>query len=127
MASTGRAICCSAKWSLVIGLLVCLPFGLAVGFWVSRLVTRPLASMVEVAKRVELGDFSARALPGKAHGEMAEMVVAFNRMIDSLETLETERRATAASISHELRTPLTVLQARLHAICDGVIAADDTG
>ncbi|MET1536948.1 sensor histidine kinase, partial [Burkholderia sola] len=31
-----------------------------------------------------------------------------------------------ASISHELRTPLTVLQARLHAICDGVIAADDT-
>jgi two-component system, OmpR family, sensor histidine kinase AdeS len=54
------------------------------------------------------------------------MVVAFNRMIDSLETLETERRATAASISHELRTPLTVLQARLHAICDGVIAADDT-
>lgn len=114
------------KWSLVIGLLVCLPFGLAVGFWVSRLVTRPLASMVEVAKRVELGDFSARALPGKAHGEMAEMVVAFNRMIDSLETLEAERRATAASISHELRTPLTVLQARLHAICDGVIAADDT-
>ncbi|MBA4002787.1 MAG: two-component sensor histidine kinase, partial [Delftia sp.] len=79
------------KWSLVIGLLVCLPFGLAVGFWVSRLVTRPLASMVEVAKRVELGDFSARALPGKAHGEMAEMVVAFNRMIDSLETLEAER------------------------------------
>jgi len=54
------------------------------------------------------------------------MVVAFNRMIDSLETLEAERRATAASISHELRTPLTVLQARLHAICDGVIAADDT-
>lgn len=112
------------KWSLLIGLLVCLPFGLAVGFWVSRLVTRPLASMVEVAKRVEQGDFSARAVPGKAHGEMAEMVDAFNRMIDALETLEAERRATAASISHELRTPLTVLQARLHAICDGVIAAD---
>ncbi|MDR0225829.1 MAG: HAMP domain-containing protein [Burkholderiaceae bacterium] len=113
------------KWSLVIGLLICLPFGLAVGFWVSRLVTRPLASMVEVAKRVEQGDFSARALPGKAHGELAEMVEAFNRMIDALETLEAERRATAASISHELRTPLTVLQARLHAICDGVIAADE--
>lgn len=112
------------KWSLVIGLLICLPFGLAVGFWVSRRVTRPLASMVEVAKRVEQGDFSARALPGRAHGEMAEMVETFNGMIDALETLEAERRATAASISHELRTPLTVLQARLHAICDGVIAAD---
>ena len=41
--------------------------------------------MVEVAKRVELGDFSARALPGKAHGEMAEMVEAFNRMTRELE------------------------------------------
>ena len=58
---------------------------------------------------------------GNAHGEMAEMIDAFNGMVDSLETLEAERLATAASISHELRTPLTVLQARLHAICDGVI------
>ncbi|WP_027014412.1 sensor histidine kinase [Comamonas composti] len=112
------------KWSLLIGLLVSLPFGLAVGFWVSRFVTQPLASMVEVAKRVEQGDFSVRALPGNSHGELAEMVDAFNRMIDALETLEAERRATAASISHELRTPLTVLQAHLHAMCDGVIATD---
>mgnify|MGYP003582562418 CR=1 FL=1 len=44
--------------SLLIGLLVCLPFGLTVGFWVSRYVTRPLASIVEVAQRVEQGDFS---------------------------------------------------------------------
>ena len=49
------------------------------------------------------------------------MIEAFNGMVDSLETLEAERLATAASISYELRTPLTVLQARLHAICDGVI------
>lgn len=114
------------KWSLIIGLMVCLPFGLSVGFWISRLITRPLASMAEVAQRVEQGDFSVRALPGNAHGEMADMVDAFNRMIDALEGLEEERQATAASISHELRTPLTVLQARLHAICDGVIAAEPT-
>jgi len=88
------------KWSLVIGLAVSLPFGMAVGFWISRRITSPLASM---------------------DGEMAEMIDAFNGMVDSLETLEAERLATAASISHELRTPLTVLQARLHAICDGVI------
>lgn len=111
------------KWSLVIGLIICLPFGLGVGFWVSRRITRPLASMVEVAKRVEMGDLGARAPRHNAHGEMAEMIDTFNRMVDSLEVLENERRATAASISHELRTPLTVLQARLHAICDGVIEA----
>lgn len=110
--------------SLLIGLLVCLPFGLTVGFWVSRYVTRPLASIVEVAQRVEQGDFSARALADGTHGEMGDVVHTFNKMIDSLEELESERRATAASISHELRTPLAVLKARLHAICDGVIPAD---
>ncbi len=112
------------KWSLGIGLLVCLPFGLGMGFWISRLITRPLASMAEVAARVEQGDFSTRATTGVAHGEMADMVTTFNRMIDALEGLEYERRATAASISHELRTPITVLQTHLHAICDGMIRAD---
>ncbi|MDR2334337.1 MAG: HAMP domain-containing protein [Burkholderiaceae bacterium] len=113
------------QMSLLIGLIVCLPFGLTVGFWVSRYVTRPLASIVEVAKRVEQGDFSARAVATGAHGEMGEVVHTFNNMIDSLDELEAERRATAASISHELRTPLTVLKARLHAVCDGVIVADE--
>ena len=112
------------KWSLVIGLAVSLPFGMAVGFWISRRITSPLASMVEVAARVERGDLASRAVKGNAHGEMAEMIEAFNGMVDSLETLESERLATAASLSHELRTPLTVLQARLHAICDGVIESN---
>lgn len=113
------------KWSLVIGLVVCLPIGLFVGFWVSRIVTLPLASMAEAAQRVALGDFSVRAEPGRTGGEMVEMVRDFNHMTDALESLERERRATAAAVSHELRTPLAVLRARLHAVCDGVIAADE--
>jgi signal transduction histidine kinase len=112
------------KWSLLIGLLVCLPFGLAAGFWVSRFVTLPLASMAEAAQRVALGDFSVRAEPGRDRGEMADMVNDFNQMTDALEQLERERKATAAAVSHELRTPLAVLRARLHAVCDGVIPAD---
>ncbi len=112
------------KWSLLIGLVVCLPIGLGVGFWVSRIVTLPLGSMAEAATRVALGDFSVRAEPGRTRGEMVEMVRDFNHMIDALEGLERERRATAAAVSHELRTPLSVLRARLHAICDGVIEAD---
>lgn len=110
------------RWSLIIGLGASLPFGLAVGFWVSRRITQPLASMVEVAQRVQLGDLNARAHAGTVHGEMQTMVDSFNRMIDALAEGQAERHAMAASISHELRTPLTVLQARLHAICDGVIS-----
>ena len=109
------------QFSLLLTLIAGLPLGLAASFWVSRLVTQPLGSMAETAKRVAVGDFSVRALPGQARGEMADMVRDFNRMIDSLETLDRERSATIASLSHELRTPLTILSTRLHAICDGVI------
>ncbi len=112
------------RWALLIGLLVCLPFGLITGFWVSRFVTLPLGSIAEAAKRIALGDFSVRAEPGHERGELADMVRDFNHMTDSLEKLESERKATAAAVSHELRTPLAVLRARLHAVCDGVIAPD---
>lgn len=112
------------KASLVVGLIVCFPFGLIVGFFVSRMVTKPLASMAAAATLVATGDFSVRAEPARHKGEMADMVGHFNQMIDALDHMARVRRVTMASISHELRTPLTVLRARLHAICDGVIAAD---
>ena len=81
------------KWSLVIGLAVSLPFGMAVGFWISRRITSPLASMVEVAARVERGDLASRAVKGNAHGEMAEMktllgqVEHLGRLVGDLHTL----------------------------------------
>ncbi len=109
------------KFSLLVGLAVCLPIGLIAGFWVSRAVTLPLDSMAEAAQRIARGDLAVRAEPTRRHGEMAEMVQHFNDMADALEAFERERKATTAAISHELRTPLTVLRARLHAACDGVI------
>ncbi|MGO3742036.1 sensor histidine kinase [Kerstersia sp.] len=111
--------------ALIFAMLLGLPFGMGIGFFVSRLVTRPLGSMAEAANRVAVGDFTVRAHPGHAKGEMADMLNDFNHMIDSLAALDEERRLTVASLSHELRTPLAVLSARLHGICDGVIPATD--
>jgi len=111
--------------ALFAGLLTCLPMGLLTGFWVSRIVTQPVAAIAETAGRVAMGDFSVRAGLGRERGELASLLKDFNLMVDSLESLERERQYTAAAISHELRTPLAVLQARLHGICDGVIPAGE--
>lgn len=112
------------KWSLIMGLVICIPFGLGAGFWLSRVVTKPLGSIAQAAREVARGNFSVRAHIGQSHGELAELVSDFNQMTDALQGLERERRSTAAAMSHELRTPLTVLRARLHAICDDVIPAN---
>lgn len=112
------------RTSLLFGLVICLPVGMLVGLWMSRAVTRPLASLAEAANRIALGDLSVRAQVTRERGELADMLRDFNRMTDALEALEQERRHTAAALSHELRTPLTVLTARLHALRDGMIPPD---
>jgi signal transduction histidine kinase len=110
--------------AILIGLLACLPVGLVSGFWISRMVMQPISSVARAAGRVALGDFGARARVPRRAGEMADLVHDFNLMTSSLEALERERKSTLAALSHELRTPLAVLQARLHALCDGVIPAE---
>lgn len=112
--------------TILVGLLACLPVGLVSGFWISRAVMHPISSIAEAAGRVALGDFGARARMPRGSGEMADLVQDFNHMTRALEALERERKSTLAALSHELRTPLAVLQARLHALCDGVIPADTT-
>ncbi|URI08541.1 ATP-binding protein [Aquincola tertiaricarbonis] len=109
------------RMSMLLGLAFCLPVGMAAGLWLSRAVSRPLASMAEAANRIALGDFSVRAEVQRERGELADMLRNFNRMTDSLQALEEERRHTVAVLSHELRTPLTVLTARLHALRDGIL------
>ena len=111
--------------TILVGLLVCLPVGLISGFWISRAVMHPISLIAEAAGRVALGDFAARARMPRGSGEMADLVQDFNHMTRALEALERERKSTLAALSHELRTPLAVLQARLHALCDGVIPADE--
>ena len=49
----------------------------------------------------------------------------FNKMANSLERNDRERRDMLADIAHELRTPLTVMRGRLEGIVDGVYPADE--
>lgn len=104
-------------------LLISLLIGLLAAFVLARNFARPVVSVAEAAYQISQGDFSVRAKSFKRDGELSDMVANFNRMADTLEQLQNERKATSAAISHELRTPLTIMQGRLHALSDGVISA----
>jgi len=116
---TGKSLSLK-RWALTAGLLVCLPFGLIAGLLVSRYVSAPMMSIAHAARRISAADFSVRATTTQ-RGGLGNVVRDFNTMADALESLERDRKMTAAAISHELRTPLAVLQASLHALADGVI------
>ncbi|MCS6849360.1 MAG: ATP-binding protein [Anaerolineae bacterium] len=96
--------------------------GVVVGLFVSRSLSKPLAVVAQAAHAFAQRNWSQRVpLKETAHvAEVAEVAQAFNRMADSLQQAEAQRRNLMADVAHELRTPLTVIQGSLRALIDGV-------
>jgi signal transduction histidine kinase len=84
--------------------------GAAAGWFISRRVLRPLATVAETARSISAGNLSHRLDVGE-DPDLRVMATAFNEMASSVEErIEREHRFTA-DVSHELRTPLTALGA----------------
>ena len=84
---------------------------------------RPMDDLIEAARRVERGDYSARVAE-EGPRQIRSVARAFNAMSARLKTSDERRRSFLADVVHELRTPLAVIQAQAEAIADGVYPAD---
>lgn len=76
-------------------------------------VERPVKRILEAARRLAQGDFSARIEP--FHGfdsqnEFDVIIEDFNKMAEELSGIETLRTDFIANVSHEFKTPLAVIQ-----------------
>ncbi len=78
---------------------------------------RPLERMAGTARSIAAGDLSQRVSPSGGAGEVGQLGLALNTMLDDIEGAFREREATEqrlrqflADASHELRTPLTSIQ-----------------
>jgi len=98
---------------------------LLIGFLLARRVVTPLADVIAAAHAVADGDLSTR-VPVSGPGDLRGLSDSFNRMADSLERNDHERRDLLADVAHELRTPLTIIRGKLEGIVDGVYPADET-
>jgi two-component system sensor histidine kinase BaeS len=88
-----------------------------------RRLTAPAARLVDAARRIETGDYSAR-VPVRGPGELRSLARAFNAMSGRLEAEEARRRSVLADVAHELRTPITVIRGQAEGIIDGVYPGD---
>jgi signal transduction histidine kinase len=84
----------------------------------------PVADLIEAARQVAEGDYSAR-VPERGPREVRELAHAFNSMSARLQASDEQRRGLIADVTHELRTPLTVIQGNLEGLIDGVYPADE--
>jgi two-component system OmpR family sensor kinase/two-component system sensor histidine kinase BaeS len=99
--------------------LIAAGLSLLLALLLSYTLMRPVRELTRAAQRLGERDLSQRVrVSGK--DELAELALSFNRMADSLQKAEDNRRALTADIAHELRTPLAVQRANLEALQDGV-------
>lgn len=95
----------------------------ATGFANVRRLTRPLTNLVEAARRIESGDYSAQ-VPEYGPPDILSVARAFNSMSARLKRSDEQRRSFLADVAHELRTPLSVIRGQTEAIADGMYPAD---
>jgi two-component system OmpR family sensor kinase len=79
---------------------------------------RPLDRVVETARQIGAGRSGERLNPGRTNTELGRMALAFDEMLDALETALVEARASEdrsrrflAEAAHQLRTPIAGIQA----------------
>jgi two-component system OmpR family sensor kinase/two-component system sensor histidine kinase BaeS len=108
---------------LLVSLLLAV-FATLIGLLLTRRVVSPLAEVIAAAEEIAGGRLQTRVRV-KAPHDLRDLSDSFNKMADSMERNDRERRDMLADIAHELRTPLTILRGRLEGIIDGVYPADE--
>jgi signal transduction histidine kinase len=108
----------------LIPIAVVVLIAIAVGGGMRRM-TRPMNNLIDAARRIESGDYSAQ-VPEWGSPDIRSVARAFNSMSARLKTIDEQRRSFMADVTHELRTPLSVIRGQAEAIADGVYPADAT-
>ncbi|HJZ97093.1 MAG TPA: ATP-binding protein [Candidatus Solibacter sp.] len=108
----------SLVWNGVLVAAAGILMGLAVSFWASARITRPVRQLAESAGKVAAGDWNA-SVEISSGDEIGQLAQAFNRMTGELvaqreRLVQAERvaawRELARRLAHELKNPLFPLQ-----------------
>ena len=105
-------------WFLLLGVLVVIAVGLAMGRAFRR-GWAPLSELIDATTQLGEGNSKTR-MRTRGRGSWSRVATSFNRMAERLEDEDERRRRLLADLGHELRTPLTVIRGEIEAVIDGV-------
>ncbi|MDX5421896.1 MAG: HAMP domain-containing histidine kinase [Hymenobacteraceae bacterium] len=84
-----------------------------VGRFLSRLVLRPIADIVQQVNKIRASNLHLRLQQPGDKDEVAELSRTFNQMLDRLETSFDMQKNFISNASHELRNPLTAISGEI--------------
>lgn len=115
-----RAYTSANSIALGTAVLIALIAAIAVTWYLSRRLTRPVVRLAAAAERLFDGDYTARAQPSRAGPELASLTNTFNQVAERLQHIEATRHRLLTDLAHELRTPIATLEAYLDGLDDGI-------
>lgn len=89
-------------------MIVVLGFGLAMAFFLSRRITKPINHLTEGAQAIGDGKLDTR-IPIESTDELGFLAQEFNLMAAKLKELDQLKDDFISSVSHELRSPLSAI------------------
>ncbi len=108
----GGAVLRSVAWGIVVAAIVAVGVATAVGWLMSRHLSRPIGELVAVTQQMADGDLHTRAHITRPD-ELRQLGNAFNEMAVRIEETIATLRRFVADAAHELNTPLTALRTNL--------------
>lgn len=110
--------------SITVAITVAALTAFVVTAYLSRRLQSSIAEVSAAASAVAEGHYDIRVASPQLGDEFDELAVAFNRMAERLQSVESTRRQLFGDLAHEIRTPVSVLEAYLEAVEDGVKILD---
>ena len=96
--------------SLMVTNLIGLLVALLAGYFISRRILRPIRTLTQAAREIEITDLDRRIEVSPARDELSELADTFNHMLDRIQSGFEQQRRFVSDASHELRTPVTVIR-----------------
>ncbi len=108
----------------IIVMLITMVAALALSYYISRRMTRPLKTMANAAREFASGNFAVRVPEDSRCDEIDELASAFNNMANDLAQLEELTRGFIGNVSHEFKTPMTTIGGFVDGMIDGTIPVE---
>ena len=110
------------RTQLIYVTLISLLLALAISFYLSRRITKPIMAITKSTRNLAKGDYGVDFTDGH-YTEITELASTLNSTASHLEKTDTLQKSIMANVSHDLRTPLTMVKSYAEMIKD--ISGDD--